>query len=266
MAEQTKKPYWVPLNTGLASRFPVDRPFSEIEAAFSLQLNLLRKNNVSVTGLAKSWGWTRKRTTLFLERIGAVIEYPDQTAKKQNQRGQIRGKILQNEGTDKGQIMLIDFNMLDAERARSGTDNEKTGDRSGATIKTYKHTTNNNTSSSNIDEGSEPYRLAELLFSLIQKQSQKFKQPDLKKWAAHIDRAIRIDGRTPSDIEKVIRWAQADPFWQSNILSTAKLREKFDQLTIKMNSNQGENRGKRYDNFTGKRYQDQGLDKDWLES
>ncbi|WP_207544831.1 hypothetical protein [Bacillus luti] len=29
------------------------------------------------------------------------------------------------------------------------------------------------------------------------------------------------------------------PFWQGNILSPKKLREKFDQLTIQMNSKKG---------------------------
>jgi hypothetical protein len=33
----------------------------------------------------------------------------------------------------------------------------------------------------------------------------------------------------------VINWATSDPFWQANILSTKKLREKFDQLAAKMN-------------------------------
>jgi hypothetical protein len=31
-----------------------------------------------------------------------------------------------------------------------------------------------------------------------------------------------------------MRWCQRDLFWQGNILSTAKFREKFDQLELKM--------------------------------
>ncbi|MBN1225004.1 MAG: hypothetical protein JXB23_17280 [Candidatus Aminicenantes bacterium] len=235
---------WVPVHSGLSRFFPTDRPFSEIEAVFSLQLNLYQGKAVSVVGLSKSWRWTRKRTRLFLERIGAMVDYPDRTSKKQNQRGQIRGQILEKEGPDKGQIMLIDFNVLDAKRARKGADNEKLGARSRATISNNIHSEKNKqTSSSKIDEGSEPYRLAQLLLSLIRNQSPQFKQPDLKKWATHIDRAIRIDGRTPSELERVIRWCQNDHFWRSNILSTNKLREKFDQLAIKMNSH---NKNDRY--------------------
>jgi hypothetical protein len=44
---------------------------------------------------------------------------------------------------------------------------------------------------------------------------------------------IRLDNRAPESIEAVIRWCQADTFWQNNILSGAKLREQYDQLDLK---------------------------------
>jgi len=45
---------------------------------------------------------------------------------------------------------------------------------------------------------------------------------------------IRIDKRDVSEIGQVIEWCQQDQFWQSNILSTSKLRKQYDQLVIKM--------------------------------
>jgi len=50
-----------------------------------------------------------------------------------------------------------------------------------------------------------------------------------------IDFMMRIDNRTEDDIVKIIDWCQKDSFWKSNILSTAKLREKYDQLSVKIN-------------------------------
>jgi hypothetical protein len=50
---------------------------------------------------------------------------------------------------------------------------------------------------------------------------------------------IQMDGRSPPEIEAVIRWSQTDPFWRNNILSPAKLREKWPQLVLKMNDAQG---------------------------
>jgi hypothetical protein len=78
------------------------------------------------------------------------------------------------------------------------------------------------------------YGLAELLLNEILKRKRDFKKSNLQKWTSDIDLMIRKDGRKPEQIEAVIRWTQQDSFWQNNVLSTAKLREKFDQLEMKM--------------------------------
>lgn len=70
--------------------------------------------------------------------------------------------------------------------------------------------------------------------SLIKQRNPNFKQPDSQKWAKHIDLMVRIDGRTPEDIEKVIQWCQSDSFWMNNVLSTEKLRKQYDALYMKM--------------------------------
>jgi hypothetical protein len=69
---------------------------------------------------------------------------------------------------------------------------------------------------------------------LILEEKPDFRRPDLDRWAAEIDRMLRLDGRTPERIEAVIRWCRRDAFWQSNILSTAKLRKHFDRLELRM--------------------------------
>ena len=55
-------------------------------------------------------------------------------------------------------------------------------------------------------------------------------------WLVEMDRLIRLDGRDPELILQVIDWCQADEFWRGNILSSKKLREKFDQLLVRMRS------------------------------
>lgn len=40
------------------------------------------------------------------------------------------------------------------------------------------------------------------------------------------------DGRTAEQIHAAIAWSQDDEFWRSNILSMAKLREKYDRLRL----------------------------------
>jgi len=78
------------------------------------------------------------------------------------------------------------------------------------------------------------FRLAELLLEKIMIRNPNHKKPNLQTWAKDIDLMIRLDKRTPEDIRRIIEWCQADTFWQKNILSTGKLREKFDQLWLKM--------------------------------
>lgn len=90
-------------------------------------------------------------------------------------------------------------------------------------------------------QNSTEFRLASLLLSEIQNRKPDYKKPNLQKWTVHIDRMIRLDKRKPGRIESVIRWCQQDApkgnsnfGWQDNILSTAKLREKFDKLELAM--------------------------------
>jgi hypothetical protein len=77
-------------------------------------------------------------------------------------------------------------------------------------------------------------RLSELLLNKIISRNPNHKQPDLQTWAKDVDLMIRLDKRSPEDIQRVIEWCQDNTFWQSNILSTAMLRKQFDQLLIKM--------------------------------
>lgn len=87
-----------------------------------------------------------------------------------------------------------------------------------------------------FSEDSIEYRLAVHLLKEIRKNNPGYKEPSLQDWAKGIDQMIRLDKRTPEQIGEVIEWCQQDDFWLSNILSTSKLREKFDQLVVKMNS------------------------------
>lgn len=56
-----------------------------------------------------------------------------------------------------------------------------------------------------------------------------------KRTKKNVD-AVRLmldrDGYTADQIERAIRWCQADEFWRANILSASKLREKYEQLRL----------------------------------
>ena len=85
-------------------------------------------------------------------------------------------------------------------------------------------------------EDSEAYRLAAYMQETLKANVPTLKEPDLQKWAKDFDVALRNDERMsePRFVAQVIRWACSDSFWRANIQSPGKLREKFDQLTAKM--------------------------------
>lgn len=87
-----------------------------------------------------------------------------------------------------------------------------------------------------FSEDSEPYLLSELLLQKICAAHPKFKKPNLQKWAEDADKMMRLDARTPDEIEVLIHWVYQDPFWFKNVLSMRKLREKFDQLWVAASS------------------------------
>ena len=129
------------------------------------------------------------------------------------------------------------------------TNNQPTTNQQLTTTKNYKNDKNDK----NVENIKKIYspdsaeiKLSELLLNHILKRSPGFKNPNIQKWAHHINLMMRIDNQNASDIKKVIEWCQADSFWQNNILSTEKLRKQFDQLYLKMNgdSNGQTTRGK----------------------
>lgn len=77
-------------------------------------------------------------------------------------------------------------------------------------------------------------KTAEYFLASIRKVQPDIKQPNLEKWADCVRLMREQDNRTLSEICRVWAWARADTFWQANILSAQKFREKYDQLKAKM--------------------------------
>jgi hypothetical protein len=84
------------------------------------------------------------------------------------------------------------------------------------------------------DEQSIHYQLALRLYQKILSNNENHKEPDFQKWANDVRLMLERDNRTEEQIIYLIDWCQQDSFWKSNILSTSKLREKFDQLVIRV--------------------------------
>lgn len=82
-------------------------------------------------------------------------------------------------------------------------------------------------------------RLCVLLASLVLENDPGARVPDPqrpfpKAWVDPMRLLVERDGRPPGEVERVVRWCQADEFWRTTVLSPAKLRKQFTQLKLRM--------------------------------
>lgn len=85
-----------------------------------------------------------------------------------------------------------------------------------------------------------------------------------QKWAIDIDRMKRIDGRTEEDITKALKYAISDTFWQGNIRSTKKLREKFETLIVGSQRKIKQSKKNGFNDFGQNEYDFEELEKELL--
>ena len=104
-----KQGKWVPVSKFFVKTLPKDRAFTKLEAVFCLQLDFNNKNQVTIAGYSDQWQWSRRKVMKFFKELGIKILYRKDTAKWQNQKGQIASLARTDSDTDNGQIRFIDF-------------------------------------------------------------------------------------------------------------------------------------------------------------
>ena len=82
------------------------------------------------------------------------------------------------------------------------------------------------------DEDSIYYQLAVFLFEEMKKNNPEVKHPDFDKWADEVRKMVELDGRKEEQVKNMIIWSQSNDFWKGIVLSTKKLREKYDQMKV----------------------------------
>lgn len=85
-------------------------------------------------------------------------------------------------------------------------------------------------------------RLTHLLAELILANDAKASVAPLsERWQRDMRLLVADRKGDLGEVEGVLRWSQADGFWRSNILSPAKLRKQFTQLTLRAPANRRQN-------------------------
>ena len=82
------------------------------------------------------------------------------------------------------------------------------------------------------DIDSNYYQLSVFLFEEMKKNNPEVKTPDFDKWADEVRKMVELDGRKEEQVRNMITWSQSNDFWKGIVLSTRKLREKYDQMKV----------------------------------
>jgi len=78
------------------------------------------------------------------------------------------------------------------------------------------------------------FNFANGMFDKIKLVAPAVKSVNIERWANDIRLLCENDGVNINDAWKVFKWANSDSFWQTNILSAAKFRKQYAQLSAKM--------------------------------
>lgn len=78
-------------------------------------------------------------------------------------------------------------------------------------------------------------KAAEWIFNKVKIVAPTAKQPNWPSWSNDIRLMRNAIEVTHHEICEVFKWANSDHFWQTNVMSPAKLREKWETLKAQMN-------------------------------
>lgn len=215
------------------------RKFSKFEAWIDILLSVNHKEGkvlidysvetvkrgefiTSEVKLANKWNWDRKTVRKFLTLLQQEEMILKSSTKRWTSITVINWDKYQLDGQEVGQEVGQGVGQ-DRDRGLDTNKNDKND----------KNDKKNNISSKVFADESQELLLAQKLKTLILSNNPKARVPDnLQKWAYEIDKMIRLDKRTPKEIESVIEFSQNDSFWMANILSVAALRKQFDKLYL----------------------------------
>ena len=173
----------------------------------------------SVASMGARWKWGRGKVKRFLNMLESEQQIEQQI----------------NNVTTLITITNYCPHQDDPTADRQQTDSRQTAD--GQQTDTNKNDKKNKNEEKGEDIPPDALRLSALLADLIKKNIPQYKelrngnaQTTINRWSVDIDKMHRLDDRSWTDIERIVKWCQADSFWHKNILSGKTLRDKFDRL------------------------------------
>lgn len=178
----------------------------------------------------------------FITSLKSIAEKSGAGVSIQNVRSSLKRfekyDFLTSEPTNKNRLITVvnwaNYQVLDEDPTSNPTSSQQAANKQPTTNKNVKKeknekklkTISHKFSISDMDN-------AKLLLYLMQENNPEVKTPNLDKWADDMRLIRERDKREDKHIKWLIRWAQDNDFWSSNILSPIKLRKQWDQLVLK---------------------------------
>lgn len=85
----------------------------------------------------------------------------------------------------------------------------------------------------------EDRRLADWIFARLKILVPTARDPNWKKWCRELRLLRERDKRTRREIAELFAWANADPFWQANVLCPSTLRRQWERLSLQRSKSLG---------------------------
>lgn len=89
-----KEGNWIPLDKRLTAYLPHNRPYTELEAMFSLTKDIDENNEKSFRDYSRIWSWSRQKVNDFMEKLRATNK-PIESQKKADRKPPFR--IINND-------------------------------------------------------------------------------------------------------------------------------------------------------------------------
>ncbi len=102
---------WVAIRKVFAKHLPDDRPYTKLEAVFSVSLDFDSGNPASYSGYSKLWKWSRNKVKKFMDDLGISILKPETPEEIGLQKGKLKGHPKRhpqdNLDDEKGQPIFV---------------------------------------------------------------------------------------------------------------------------------------------------------------
>lgn len=176
----------------------------------------------SMVTLSKDWGWSRDKVKRFCDVL-------------------VSDSMIHIETSHLTSVISIcNYNEKQANTAADKAANEASnGQQTGS-----RQVTNNNVNNENNENkvvkkkkytfSDDDMRCAEYIFKLIKDMDPDHQSPNFDSWANTVRLMVKANELSHKEICEVFKWANNDSFWQTNVLSPSKLRDKFSELRLKM--------------------------------